>query len=389
MKKKIIILGSTGSIGKILVKTIKENKKIFSVVLLSANKNYKLLLKQAKLLNVKNLIISDEKSYKKLIKININKKIKVFNDFDSFERIIKKKVDYSMSSISGLAGLAPTLKLIKYTNKIAIANKEAIICGWNLINKELINNKTKFIPVDSEHFSIWYAIKNNSDNIDKIFLTASGGPFYNLPLNKFKNIKVNQALKHPNWKMGKKITIDSATLMNKVFEIIEAKKIFNVDYKKLSILIHPKSYVHAIINFNNGMKKIIVHDTSMKIPIYNSLYSTNHRLIKPKKIDLQILNNLSFKYPDKKKFPMLNILKKIPKSPSLYETLIVSANDEYVNLFIKKKIQFVDIYKKLSKFLSLNEFIKLKKITPKKIDDIINLDEYVRLKIRSKDALYD
>ena len=356
---------------------------------MSANKNYKLLLKQAKLLNVKNLIISDEKSYKKLIKININKKIKVFNDFDSFERIIKKKVDYSMSSISGLAGLAPTLKLIKYTNKIAIANKEAIICGWNLINKELINNKTKFIPVDSEHFSIWYAIKNNSDNIDKIFLTASGGPFYNLPLNKFKNIKVNQALKHPNWKMGKKITIDSATLMNKVFEIIEAKKIFNVDYKKLSILIHPKSYVHAIINFNNGMKKIIVHDTSMKIPIYNSLYSTNHRLIKPKKIDLQILNNLSFKYPDKKKFPMLNILKKIPKSPSLYETLIVSANDEYVNLFIKKKIQFVDIYKKLSKFLSLNEFIKLKKITPKKIDDIINLDEYVRLKIRSKDALYD
>ena len=288
-----------------------------------------------------------------------------------------------MSSISGLSGLAPTLNIIKYSKKIAVANKEAIICGWNLIRKELIKHKTNFVPIDSEHFSIWYALKNNSDSVQKIFLTASGGPFNKLSINKFKSIKVKQALNHPNWKMGKKITIDSATMMNKVFEIIEAKNIFNISYKKLSILIHPKSYVHAIIKFNNGMTKIIAHDTSMRIPILNSLNSNTNGIVMSKKLDLSLLNNLDFQNVDDKKFPMVNILKKIPKTSSLFETLIVSANDEFVELFLSKKIEFVDIYKKLSKLISLNEFHKYKKIKVKNINEIIKLDNYVRLKIRS------
>ena len=135
------------------------------------------------------------------------------------KKFLKKKIDYSMCSITGLDGLKPTIDIIKFTKKIAIANKESIICGWNLIRRELKKNNTKFIPVDSEHFSIWYGLKNNSDLIEKIYLTASGGPFLNLPYSKFKNIQIKEALKHPNWKMGKKITIDSATMMNKVLKL--------------------------------------------------------------------------------------------------------------------------------------------------------------------------
>ena len=383
MKKKIIILGSTGSIGTTLIDIIKKNQNKFEVKLLTANKNTKLLLKQAKLLKVKNIVITNDKEFKKVTFKNKNKELKIFNNFNFLDKILNSKVDYTMSSISGLAGLEPTLKIIKYTKTIAIANKEAIICGWDLINGEIKKYKTNFIPVDSEHFSIWYALKNNFDKIEKIYLTASGGPFNKMSVKKFKNINIKQALKHPNWKMGKKISIDSATMMNKVFEIIEAKNIFNVNYKKLSILIHPKSYIHAIVKFNNGMTKIIAHDTSMKIPILNSLNLNSDVLIKSKKLNLMILNNLDFQHVDKNKFPVVNILKEVPKSSSLFETLIVSANDEFVELFLNKRIQFVDIYKKLSKLISLNEFQQYKKIKVKKLNSIIQLDKYVRIKIKS------
>jgi len=383
MKKKIIILGSTGSIGTTLIDIIKKNQNKFIVELLTANKNSRLLIKQAKLLKVKNIIITDKNEFKKVSSENKNKKLKIFNNFNYLNKIINSRVDYTMSSISGLSGLKPTLKLIKHTKTIAIANKESIICGWNLINNKLKKYKTSFIPVDSEHFSIWYALKNNLDKVEKIYLTASGGPFNKMPIKKFKDINVKQALKHPNWKMGKKISIDSATMMNKVFEIIEAKNIFNVSYKQLSILIHPKSYIHAIVKFNNGMTKIIAHETSMKIPILNSLNLNCHGLIKSKKLDLMVLNNLDFKNVNIKRFPIVNILNKVPNSSSLFETLIVSTNDELVELFLNKKIQFVDIYKKLSKLINLNEFQRYKKIKANNFNSIIQLDKYVRLKIKS------
>jgi 1-deoxy-D-xylulose-5-phosphate reductoisomerase len=262
MKKKIAILGSTGSIGKTLLNILNKEKKNFEIILLAANKSNEILLKQAKAFNVKNLILTNKRNYELLKKKTDRTNIKVFNDFTQLNKIFKKKIDYIMSSISGIDGLYPTLKVIKFTNKIAIANKESIICGWNLIENELKKNKTDFIPVDSEHFSIWYGLRNLKKNeLEKVFLTASGGPFYKTPLNNFKNIKVSDALNHPNWKMGKKISTDSATMINKVYEVIEAKKIFNITYQKIKILIHPKSYVHAILKFKNGLTNIIVHDT--------------------------------------------------------------------------------------------------------------------------------
>ena len=221
--KKIAILGSTGSIGKQTIEIIRKNKQKFKILLLTANKNHNLLSKQIKEFNVKNVIVSDHKSYL-ILKKKFKNKINIINDLEKIDKIIPSKFDYTMSSISGFNGLKPTIKIIKKTKTIAIANKESIICGWSLIKKQLDKYNTKFIPVDSEHFSIWSVIKNINPNlIDQIIITASGGPFLN-----FKNKKIKKtpklATRHPNWKMGKKISTDSATLMNKVFEVIEAKK---------------------------------------------------------------------------------------------------------------------------------------------------------------------
>ena len=384
MIKKIAILGSTGSIGKTLLKIIKKDNKNFNITLLTAKSNYKLLLKQAKEFKVKNIIITDQKYFEIAKNKNKNKKINIYNNFDYLNKIFSKKIDYTMSSIVGIDGLLPTYKIIKYSKKIAIANKESIICGWNLIKKELKKYKTDFIPVDSEHFSIWFALKNNNNLIEKIFLTASGGPFYNLSINKFRDIKITQAIKHPNWKMGKKISIDSATMMNKVFEIIEAKNLFNINYNKLKILNHPKSYIHAIIKFSNGMTKIISHDTDMKIPIFNSLYENENKKLKSKNLDLDILNNLSLKEVDYKRFPMVKTLSYMPQHFSLFDTIIVSSNDLLVNLFLNNKISFTDISKKFIKLINLPEFNKYKKIYPKRIQDIIDLDKLVHLKIDTK-----
>ena len=383
MKKKIAILGSTGSIGKTLLKVLKKDKKNFQIILLTADKNYKELIKQANFFNVKNLILTNKKSFLKLKKNSISSKVNIYNDFKSFNKIFKKKIDYSMCSISGLEGLRPTLEIIKYTKLIAIANKEAIICGWNIIDRELRLNNTKFIPIDSEHFSVNYALKNNLiSNVNSIYLTASGGPLYNVPLSKFNKIKISDVLKHPNWKMGKKISIDSATLMNKVFEIIEAKKIFNISYKKLKILIHPKSYVHALLKFKDGMIKIIAHDTNMIIPIYNSLPFEKNFILKTNELDIKKLNSLNLKKVNYKKFPLVNILTRLPKRDSLFETVVVATNDEFVKLYLNNKIKFNDLNNNILKFINLPEFAKFKLIRPK-IDAIEKLNLYVRFKINN------
>ena len=384
MKKKIAILGSTGSIGKTTMDILSQNKKNFEVVLLTSNKNINEIIKQTKNFNVKNLIINDKKKYQYLKKKLRNKKINIYNNLDSINKIFKKKIDYCMCAISGLAGLKSTLDMIKFSKTIAIANKESLICGWNLIYRELNKNKTKFIPVDSEHFSIWSLLKGaNRLNVEKIIITASGGPFLNMPINKFNKITPKSAIKHPNWNMGNKISVDSATLMNKVFEVVEAQRIFNFNINKFQILTHPKSYVHAIIKFYNGLTKILIHDTNMRIPIINSIYDGANINSKSKEINFKILNNLDFKKVDKKKFPSIDILNYIPKKNTLFETIIISANDELVYLFLDGKIKFSEIVKKLIFILKLKEFNKYKSISPRNFNEIKSLNNYVRLKVNS------
>ena len=383
MKKTIAILGSTGSIGKSTIDIIKKDKKKFDVILLTTNNNYREILKQSKQFKARNIIINNKKHYLILKKKLKNNKINIFNNFEAFINQLKSKIDFTMSAISGLEGLKPTLDIIKFSKTIAIANKESIICGWNLIEQRLKKYKTKFIPVDSEHFSIWSLLNgNNKNSVEEIIITASGGPFLKLPLSRFKRIKPRNAIKHPNWKMGNKISIDSSTLINKVFEVIEAQRIFNIDLSKFKILIHPKSYVHAIIKFNNGLTKILVHDTDMKVPISNTIYNEKNIKIKSSKLNLNILNNLDFSRINLKKFPSVKILSEIPKNISLYETVLVSANDQLVELFLKNKINFQNITSLLNKVLRMKIFLKYKKRSPKNYNEIIKLSNYVRLKTR-------
>ena len=384
MKKKIAILGSTSSIGKSLLSIIKNDKKKFEIKLLTANTNYKDLIKQAKKFNVKNIIITDPNSFNKAKIYCINKNLNVYQNFNDLKKILPKKLDYVMSAISGIGGLIPTFEIINRTKIIAIANKEAIICGWEFIKKELKRNKTKFIPVDSEHFSLWSLLQNSKTNdIEKIYITASGGPFLNLPKKSFSKITVRKALKHPNWKMGKKITIDSATLMNKVFEVIEAKNIFDIPYKKISILTHPNSYIHSIIKFKNGLTKILAHDPDMRIPIFNSLYFNKSEITRTKPVNLHFLNNLKLKNVNTSKFFLTKTIANLPQKSSLYETILITVNDYLVYKFLENRISFKDLMQMIQKFSNLKEFQKFKKIRPKNIEDIYRLRDYVSLKMNS------
>ena len=301
-------------------------------------------------------------------------------------------------SFSTMSDLAKQLKIsLRTLYEIAPSKEELIVTTVDRVLKKHgkiaidamnaqstpIRKLESFLPVDSEHFSIFSLLENNNNKIEKIYITASGGPFINLPRNKFDKIKPKDALKHPNWSMGKKITIDSATLMNKVFEVIEAKNIFNLDYEKITILTHPKSYVHAIIKFKDGLTKILTHDPDMKIPILNSLYFYENINYKSKPLDFNILNNLKLKKVDLSKFSTVKILNDLPKYPSLFETVLVTINDYLVFKFLDKKISFEKLIYLINKITKLKEFQKYKKIKPKKPEDIHRLNAYVSSKMDS------
>jgi 1-deoxy-D-xylulose-5-phosphate reductoisomerase len=383
VKKKIIILGSTGSIGLSTVNIFKRDQKNFEVVLLSTNKNINKIIKQAIFFKTKYLIISDYNSYLFAKSKYKNLNLKIYNTFSIINKIFKKKnIYYSMSAIVGIEGLRPTLELIKCSKNIAIVNKEALVCGWNIIKKNLFKYKTNFIPIDSEHFSIKSLLDaTNIKLIKKIFITASGGPFLNYKTKQFKNIKIINALNHPNWKMGKKITIDSSTMMNKVFEIIEAKNIFNIPYEKISILTHPNSYVHAIIQFENGLTKMLIHETDMTIPIFNSIYQNKKKIYTNKDLNIELLNSLDFKKINKKIFPLINILKILPNKNSLYETALITINDFFVNKFLEGKISYNFMVKSIYKNANSHEFKKLRNIKVKNLTQIEKTIDNVRFKL--------
>jgi len=381
MKKKIAILGSTGSIGNSTLEVIKKNKKNFDIILLSANNNYKKLIQQAKEFNVKNVLIKNKIFYERVKNSLKKKKTKVFSGETSMNNIISDKLDYTMSAVVGLAGLQPTIDAIKISKTVAIANKETIICAWNILSRLIKKYKTEVLPIDSEHFSIMELTKNVSDaEVEEIIITASGGPFLNTPINELKYMKAKQAIKHPNWKMGKKISIDSANLMNKVFELIEAYKFFKFDEKKYKIMIHPQSYVHSIIRFKNGLIKMILYDTDMKIPISNTLYGKKNNLFNKSKIETKTLNKLSFKEVDKKKFPSIKLINKFLNSGYSTPIIINASNEILVGLFLKGKIGFLDIVRTINRIFKDKDFKKYAKKKPKSVEDIKITDNWARLK---------
>ena len=379
MKKKIAILGSTGSIGKSTLDIIKKNKKNFDVILLTANNNYKKLIQQAKQFNAKNVLIKNHKFYLRVK--NSLKKTKVYSGDISIKKIFSKKLDYTMSAIVGLAGLQPTIDVIKISKTVAIANKEAIICGWSILSKLIKKYKTQILPVDSEHFSIMELTKNvNDSDVEEIIITASGGPFLKKPLNKLNQVKPKQAINHPNWKMGKKISIDSANMMNKVFEVIEACKLFKFNKKKYKIVIHPQSYVHSIIRFKNGLIKMILYNTDMKIPLSNTIYQNENSFSYKSKIDTKILNKLNFEKVNINKFPSIKLIKKCLNFDYSTPIIINASNEVLVDLFLREKINFLDIVAIINKIFKDKDFSKYARRKPKTVKEIKIIDNWARLK---------
>jgi len=350
MKKKICILGSTGSIGKTTLEIISKNKKDFNVVLLSGHNNVKLLISQAKKFKPK-YIYSNNLHSKEKIKIYCkNNKINFIDDLSLLKKV---KFDITVAAISGIAGLIPTINIIKFSKKILIANKESIICGWKFILKELKKYHCNFAPIDSEHFSINNLIeKKNINSIKHIYLTASGGPFFGKKVN-LNKVTPSQAARHPNWKMGKKISIDSANLMNKVLEVIEASLIFNLPIDKFKIIIHPQSLVHALIEFKNGLSSMLYHYNDMKIPIINCLYN-NYCNYHNRNQKFSSRNNLTFIEAKSKNIPSLKILKFKNILNENGFILINALNEVLVQRFLENKITFADITNKLLVILNAN-----------------------------------
>lgn len=378
MKKKIAILGSTGSIGKSTLQIIKKTN-LFKVKLLATNKNFLEIAKQIKIFKPEIVVVTNQEVFLKAQKIYQNKKFKILNNFDNIPKYIKK-IDVTVSAIPGIAGLLPTILFTKISKKILIANKEAIICGWQLIKKNAIKYKSEIVPIDSEHFSINALLKNFSKNkIEKIYITASGGPFLTLNFKKFKNIKPKDAIKHPKWKMGKKISVDSATLMNKVLEITEALKLFPFSLKKYEIIIHPDSLIHAIIKSKNGTSIYLHHLPDMKIPIgnalledfnYNTFFNQNSK-------NFSKLQNLNFIKVDKKRFPSVGL---IPEMNSRKSSAIIinAANEIFVDHFLRNNIGFNDIVGFLKLVLKDKNYIKTSNLPSDSVKNIYIIDDWAR-----------
>ena len=383
MKKFISILGSTGSVGLNTLKIINRKKKYLKPYLFSSNKNYNLICHQIK--NYKPIIflINDEKVFKKVKKKFIRSRTKIVNNLQASD--LKKISDITVLAISGIAGLSPTLLMIKKSKKILIANKESIICGWNLILKNLILYKTKLIPIDSEHFSIFQIIENSKfDQIEKVYLTASGGPFLGFTKKQLRNIKPKHALSHPKWSMGKKISVDSSTLMNKVLEYIEAQKLFNLPKEKLDILIHPESLIHAIVKFKNGLSKFIYHETSMQIPIANAIFDNKINMNTFIKND-NTIKNLSFKIPDSNNYPIIKILKRANEHPST-SIIINASNEVLVDHFLRKKVPFLSIPIIIKEILGDRNYKKYAIRKPKNLEQIYEINSWAKTKTLEKIA---
>ena len=378
-QKTIALLGSTGSIGQSTLEIIKKTNK-FKVVLIFANSNYLKILNQINIFKPKIVIINNHEVYLRVKKIKKLKKIIILNNITNIQKYIKK-IDISVSAIPGIAGLEPTLAFIKLSKKILIANKESIVCGWKLIKKYVTKYNTKLIPIDSEHFSISELLKKSSDkDVEKIYITASGGPFLKLSKKKFKNIKPKDAIKHPKWKMGKKISIDSATLMNKVLEITEALRLFSFDLSKYEIIIHPQSLVHAIIKYKNGTVYFLYHLPDMKIPIANALCDSKfnyEKYFKNKAAKNFSIENLEFIRADKEKFPTLKLIPKMNMSES-GPIVINAANEIFVHEFLKNNIHFSDIFTYLNLVLKNRNYIKTSNMRSNSIKNIYKIDAWAR-----------
>ena len=375
LKKTISILGSTGSIGSNTIDVINSNKNKFSVLSLTSKNNVNLLSKQSFLLNPKFVAIQNKEKYKDLKNNLFGKKIKILAGDEGIIECTNNKVDIVVAAIVGIAGLKPTLSSIKNCSKLCLANKECLVSAGSFFMEKIAKSKCKLLPLDSEHNAIFQLCDfNKSNNVESITLTASGGPFRNYNLQKLKKATLKKALKHPNWRMGNKITIDSATLMNKAFEIIEAYYLFNLKLNQIDIIIHPESIIHSMVNFADGSTTALLSNHDMRIPIFYALNWPSREYYEVKKIDFLKIKKLTFEKPNINLLDSIKLSYYVLKNGGSYPLIFNAANEIAVSFFLENKIKFMDIIKIVKKILSMSKNYKINNI-----NDIYIVDERIRI----------
>ncbi|MDA3871965.1 MAG: 1-deoxy-D-xylulose-5-phosphate reductoisomerase [Candidatus Marinimicrobia bacterium] len=358
--KKIGILGSTGSIGRNTLKIIENNSDKFELIYITAKTQVELLIEQAKKFKPKYVVIADEDKYSLLKSELTQLNIKVMSGYNSIIEIAGlKEVDVAVNAIVGSKGMQPSVSACKNGVDVALSNKESLVMAGGYLYSLAEKSGTEIFPVDSEHSAIWQCIQGeDSKNIKKLILTGSGGPFLNRDLKTFDKITVKDALKHPNWSMGKKITIDSATMMNKGLEIIEAHHLFKMPQSKIEVVIHPQSIIHSMVEFVDSSVKAQLGLPDMKLPIQYALSYPERYIANWESLDLVKLKKLTFLSPDTEKFPSLKLALNALKLGETYPVVLNVANEQAVYLFIKNKIKFTDIPKIVEKMLNRHDPIK-------------------------------
>lgn len=370
--KKIVILGSTGSIGKAALSIIDRMPEKFKVIGLSAYDNVDILRKQAVKYKSEYICISNKEKAKK---VKTLKNTKIFTGYEGLIRLASlKKADMILIAVVGAAGLLPLLSAIRAGKKIALANKESLIIAGDIINRERKKYKSQIIPVDSEHSAIFQILQSKDINsVKKIIITASGGPFKDFPKNKLHRITVSQALAHPTWKMGPKITIDSATMVNKGLEVIEAHYLFNIPYDKIEVIIHPQSIIHGMVEFTDGSVFAQMSQPDMRMPIIYALSYPERANMKINMLDIKKVDHFDFYKLDLEKFPAFSLALKAGRIGGTMPACMNAANEIAVQSFLNKKIKFNEIAYYISKAMKAH-----KSIFKPDISDIIRIDNAVR-----------
>lgn len=372
--KKISVLGSTGSIGTQTIDVIRSNRELFSLEAVAANSSVDILEQQVKEFSPKLAVVYDESKYKEL-KNRVGSLTEVLTGTEGLIAAATiAEADTVVSSIVGIAGLIPTYNAIRAKKNIALANKETLVTGGRLIMGAAKENNVSILPVDSEHSAIFQSIGGSKkSSISKLILTASGGPFRNKTAEELKNVTVADALNHPNWKMGKKITVDSASLMNKGLEVIEARWLFDMEADQIDVVVHPQSIIHSMVEYIDGAVIAQLGLPDMKLPIQYALTYPERLPMPGDRLDLTKLQTLTFEKPNVERFPALQLAYDALKAGDTACIVINGANEAAVDLFLRNKISFMDIPAMISEVLE-----KHRSFNNPTLEEIIEIDKWSR-----------
>lgn len=378
--KRIAVLGSSGSIGQSTLAVARSMPKQFKVVALSVNSDIVILKQQIKEFKVRLVCVRDKSAAFKL-KADIGSLTKVLSGDEGLNELVKdKQIQQVMFAISGSSALGPLISAIKAGKDIALANKEALVMAGPIVMRLAKKHKVNILPVDSEQSAIWQSLGGlDSHNVRRVYLTASGGPLRRLAADKFRDVTIEKVLRHPRWKMGKKITVDSATLMNKGLELLEAMFLFNLEARKIKILIHPEALIHSMVEFNDGVTMAQLSVTDMRIPIQYALSFPDRLDCKLAGVDFYRLGKLHFEKPDLKKFPCLRLANQAAQELGSMPAVLNAANEESVSYFLNGKINFLSIPKIVEKVMRAHA-----KITNPGLADIFAADLWAREEARRR-----